>query len=490
MRMGFFRILPYFLCISALNQALYANEGSGWLESSVSDVQKAAEAKDAYAQGYLALIYAHGDKGVDVSFENAKRWALLSSQADHWLGHFALGYLARFPSDGSDNARNVGRFYLKAFQDPDGKMIKAAATGDPVASYALAEIFTSDEVRPSLVPDLDLAARHYSVSSSAGYGPAMVEFSLLKTHAVGDVGFSKDLAGGISLLEEASRSNLPSAHHYLGRAYFKGLGVKSDMKMALVHFQAAADRGYATSQLTVADFYAYGVAGPPKVDLALRYARLAMGQQEKKALEKIAEYEALLAGSEAGNGSDISAAIPRIPSPSEMTPPPPAPPSPGRTFPSPPVEPTLTPSLPSPYAPSVPPPPTVSPLTPPTSPPPTPPTPTPVSPLTPPAPISPPPLAPAPVPSGGSSVESRELAKKHYFGREAPQDYGKSLSLFTESANGGDAEAARYLGIMYLRGKGVPKDNSKALEWFTLASDRGDALAGKNVQMLKSILGN
>ena len=80
------------------------------------------------------------------------------------------------------------------------------------------------------------------------------------------------------------------------------------------------------------------------------------------------------------------------------------------------------------------------------------------------------------------------MAKKHYFGRGSVPDYGKSLSLFTQSANARDAEAARYLGIMYLRGKGVPKDNAKALEWFTLASDRGDALAGKNVQMLKSLL--
>ena len=467
MRMGFFRVLPYFLCIFALNQAIYANEGSKWLESSVLAVQKAAEAKDSYAQGFLALIYAHGDKGVDVSFENAKSWAVLSSQADHWLGHFAMGYLARFPSDGLDNARNVGRYYLKAFQDPDGKMIKAAAIGDPIASYALAEIFTSDEVRPSLVPELDLAARYYSVSSNAGYGPAMVEFSLLKTHAVGDIGFNKDLAGGISLLEEASRANLPSAHHYLGRAYFKGLGVKSDLKLALVHFQAAADRGYAISQLLVADFYAYGVVGPPKVDLALRYARLAMDQQEKKALEKIAEYEALRAGS----GAPVTAALPRVPSPTGTTPPPPPPPSPGRTLPVAPVEPSLAPDLPSPYAPSVPPPPTVTPLAPP------PPIPT----------VS---VPPPPSPSTGTPEQIRDLAKKYYWGREAPQDLSKALRFFTESANAGDGEAARYLGIMHLRGKGVPKDNAKALEWFTLATRLGDPIAQKNVQMLRSILGN
>ena len=114
--MGFFRYLPYFLCIFALNQALYANEGAKWLRSSFADVQKAADAKDPYAQGFLSLVYAHGDKGMDVSFENAKGWAVLSSQSDHWLGHFAMGYLARFPSDGVDNAQNVGRHYLKSFQ--------------------------------------------------------------------------------------------------------------------------------------------------------------------------------------------------------------------------------------------------------------------------------------------------------------------------------------------------------------------------------------
>jgi len=481
MRMGFFRFLPYFLCIFALNQALYANEGAKWLRSSFADVQKAADAKDPYAQGFLSLVYAHGDKGMDVSFENAKGWAVLSSQSDHWLGHFAMGYLARFPSDGVDNARNVGRHYLKSFQDPDGKMIKAAATGDPIASFALAEIFTSDEVRPALVPDLDLAARHYSFSSNAGYGPAMVQFSLLKTHAVGDVGVSKDLAGGISLLQEASASDLPAAHHYLGRAYFKGLGVKTDLPQALIHFKAAADHGYAISQLTVADFYAYGVAGPPKVDLALRYARLAMGQMEKEALEKITEYEGILAAGKGDDGS-VTGALPRVPDPIETVPPPPAPPSPGRPMPPSSLEPVLSPALPSPYSPAVPAPGVA--LNPPA------PVATPSLPTPPPLPTSPPAPSSLPLPSLGSSDELRELAKNHYFGRKSAPDYAKSFALFTQSANSGDAEAARYLGIMYLRGKGVPKDNAKALEWFSLASDRGDTLAAKNVRMLKSVLGN
>ena len=263
----------------------------------LKDLQAAAEARDSYAQAFLALVYAHGDKGADISISNASKWAALSSQANHWLGHFALGFLARFRADGLEEA-GVGRYYLKSFRDRDGRMIKAAASADPVASYALAEIFTSDEVRPFLEPDLELAAEHYSIASRAGYGPASVEFALIKAHVVGndEFGIIKDLPGGIALLQEAARSDIPSANHYLGRFYYQGIGVTPDPKMALVHYQAAADRGHAISQLTVADFHAYGEAGPVKIDLALRYARLAMDQMEAQALEKITAYEELLAG--------------------------------------------------------------------------------------------------------------------------------------------------------------------------------------------------
>ena len=66
----------------------------------LKDLQAAAEARDSYAQAFLALVYAHGDKGADISISNASKWAALSSQANHWLGHFALGFLARFRADG------------------------------------------------------------------------------------------------------------------------------------------------------------------------------------------------------------------------------------------------------------------------------------------------------------------------------------------------------------------------------------------------------
>ena len=78
-----------------------------------------------------------------------------------------------------------------------------------------------------------------------------------------------------------------------GVVILRGIGVEADNQMAFVHFQAAADKGKSLSQLLVADFYAYGVSGPAKLDLAFRYARLASVQEEEKALLKIQEYENL-----------------------------------------------------------------------------------------------------------------------------------------------------------------------------------------------------
>ena len=73
---------------------------------------------------------------------------------------------------------------MKCFQDRDGTLIKLSARKDPVASYVLGEIFTSDELRPLVLPDLKLAFRHYEISSEAGYAPSAVQLALFKIHSL------------------------------------------------------------------------------------------------------------------------------------------------------------------------------------------------------------------------------------------------------------------------------------------------------------------
>ena len=481
-------ITKFLLAFFLLHWPVYlnGNEGRKWIEEDLKPLERSAQEGDSYAQGFLALCYVHGDKGLDISFDKASYWANLSMETNHWLGLFTMGYLNRFPPIGP-NPQRVGSLYTKVFSDPDGTLVKNVAANDPVASYVLAEIFTAEEVEPELSPDLRFAAKHYASSSSSGYAPATVQHALLKLHANAiegqNIDIGKDLAGGVSLLKEVAGKKLPSGHHFLGRCYFKGIGVNEDYEMALVHFQAAADRGYTTAQLIVAHFYAYGLTGPAKIDLALRYANLALLQDRVKASEKIAEYEQLLADQASGKERPIMRQpLNTVPSPtaSSIMEPPPLPPEPTAVNIQP-RDPVFKPTvnrLPSIYenigSTEPPPPPDI-----------------PSSPQTGLSPEEIPPPAPNRLlPSGTSNSNADlEMAKKHYFGLGAPIDIDRAYSLFSRSANRGNPESARYLGIMYLRGKGVQKDTNKALEWFTRAAQGGDELAKKNLKTLQ-ILGN
>ena len=129
--------------------------------------------------------------------------------------------LARFVPYGPDSQK-VRAHYLKAFQDPDGEMIRAASKGDPLAAYALAEIFTSDEVRPELVPDLKMAAAYYEIASQKGYDPASVQLALFKLHTIADpgLGIEKNLKMGIELLSNAAKRNLLGCSSLFGALLF------------------------------------------------------------------------------------------------------------------------------------------------------------------------------------------------------------------------------------------------------------------------------
>lgn len=453
-----------------------ANEGIKWMDADLKSLESSAQEGDSYAQAFLALCYIHGDKGLNISFDKASYWANLSTETDHWLGLFTVGYLHRFSPLGP-NSDKVASFYTKAFKDTDGTLIKNASAGDPVASYVIAEIFTAEEVEPDLSPDLQFAAKHYASSSSNGYGPASVQHALLKLHAnaIGDqnLDIGRDLTGGISILKEVVEKQLPAGNHFLGRCYFKGIGVLEDYKMALVHFQAAADRGYTTSQLIVAHFYAYGLTGPAKIDLALRYAKLALLQEAENASEKVAEYEELLANQLSGNlQSSAGKSYDSVPSPANPSisePPPFLPPDPSVIS----FKPTAN-RLPSVYEntkaseqPLLPTPPTL-----------------------PASSFSTSPSRQTFTPLGrktGNSNNDLEMAKKHYYGRGANLDLSRAYELFYQSANRGNPESARYLGIMHLRGKGVGKDTQKALEWFSRAAQGGDEIAKKNLKSLQII---
>ena len=93
------------------------------MDSDLRKLEQSAQEGDSYAQAFLALCYIHGDKGLDISFDKASYWANLSTETNHWLGLFTMGYLHRFSPLGP-NPEKVGRFYKQVFSDPDGTLVK------------------------------------------------------------------------------------------------------------------------------------------------------------------------------------------------------------------------------------------------------------------------------------------------------------------------------------------------------------------------------
>ncbi len=466
-------LAPIFFFSWGLNLSFGAT-GVELSKASSAALRQLAESGDAYAQAALAIALANGDKGFPISIIEAEKWARQSASQKHPIGYFAMGYLSQNPMLEADSA-TPGKYFLAAFGDRKGELVRTALSGDPIACYALGMILTSDELRPRMIPDLELAARHHQVAINAGYMPSVLQLGILKVEGMLA---AKDMERGLALVRQAVSINLPGAHNYMGVFYSNGKAVPKDLGTALVHFRKAADLGHGSSMILTSHFYAGGLATPVDLDLASIYARRAAAVKEPGAADKILEIQAL------GESGALVATSSDVPEPVETgVPPPPPPPRSSGNFPPSPLPlpsapgpgvttttPTYIPRAPSPaettFVPVAPPPPT---------------TPTP----TPPAP-SPTPSFPDPLST--SAAESCELAKRHYSGIGIPVDYTAARSNFVIAANGGDVEAARYLGIIYLRGKGVAKDRVEAAKWLRMAAAGGDVMAKRNLELLEQLL--
>ena len=471
-------LAPIFFVSWGLNFS-FGTTGVELSKASSAELRQLAESGDAYAQAALAIALANGDRGFPISIIEAEKWARQSASQKHPIGYFAMGYLSQNPILEADSA-TPGKYFLAAFGERKGELVRTALSGDPIACYALGMILTSDELRPRMIPDLELAASHHQVAVNADYMPSVLQLGIMKIEGMLA---AKDMEGGLTLVRQAVSMNLPGAHYFMGVVNLKGSGIPEDRGTALVHFRKAADLGHGTSMMITSHLYAKGTATPVDLDLASVYARLAAAVKEPGAEEKILEIQALAdSGAMVATSSDV-------PEPVETgVPPPPPPPSSSGIIP--PTPPSL-PSSPSPdpttstptYIPRAPnpaettfvpvaPPPASSPLTIPTPPPPTTFTPTPSF----------------PAPSSTSAADTRELAKRHYSGIGVPVDYIAARSNFVTAANAGDVEAARYLGIIYLRGKGVAKDRVEAAKWLRMAAAGGDVMAKRNLELLEQLL--
>lgn len=437
-------------------------QGSPVVNMNFESIKSRAEANDPYYQAALALIYRNGEKGQSISIDQFRNWAEKSSAQIHPLGFFAMGFLGKSEND----HEKTKRFYRRAFGPGEGKLIKMAAEGDALASYALGQIILSNALDPDFKQDIGLAVRHFQIAAGLGHEPSRAQYAMFRLK--GEGGVLKNEPEGFAILLKASEHDLPNAHYYLGRAYFEGLGVEKNDGQALVHMVEAAELNHGMAQLVTANFYANGVATAINWELAAKYAGNAAAMGIPKAAERFKEYELKRLENASNPGqSEISV---NVPSPEN----------------------TLTPEE------------RVGRVV-------TPPDPSIVQ-----SPIS---TTPAVVPNVGKealtnaryalrlrhdvkvavaqyrlAAESgeidaqRELAELYYEGSFVDRDYHSAIKWFRQAADAGDAASQRYLGAMYFIGKGLAKDKKEAAKWLRLAAAQGDALAQDQLKMVERLI--
>ena len=86
------RYTTYFLPILFFYQALIGEKGSTLIDQDLESLEQSAEKGNPYAEGFLALCYLHGDKGLNISHSDAQYFAKKSANQGHWLGEFVLGF--------------------------------------------------------------------------------------------------------------------------------------------------------------------------------------------------------------------------------------------------------------------------------------------------------------------------------------------------------------------------------------------------------------
>ncbi|KAG0269037.1 hypothetical protein DFQ27_004969 [Actinomortierella ambigua] len=237
-------------------------EAASWL-------RKAADQGDGMAQNDLGWMYASGH-GVKKNDTEAVKWFTKAAVQDHAEAQMSLGHMCT-------KGRGIARSETAAFQwfRLAGRLGHADAQNSVGWRYDLGEGVAQDDVK---------ALEWYNLSVAEGNGYAM--FNAASFYELG-LGTKRDVMRALQLFQQAADNEEPNAqfhvqfiqwltapgrqppktaeeavamyrkgvdegftaaHHNLGRAYERGLGVRMDMSMAMAWYATAAGQGHGDSK--------------------------------------------------------------------------------------------------------------------------------------------------------------------------------------------------------------------------------------------------
>lgn len=143
---------------------------------------------------------------------------------------------------------------------------KAAERGDAVAQYKVAVAFSTGA---GVKKDDDLAVAWLLKSAEQGYPEAQNDVGVM--YADGSGGFPEDDGKALILYKKAAESGSANAQFNLATMYFNGRGVEADPKMAAAWYQKAANQDHPGALSNLGYLHLAGVGVLKSEQMALLY---------------------------------------------------------------------------------------------------------------------------------------------------------------------------------------------------------------------------
>lgn len=277
-------------------------------------IQRAADAGSSEGQHRLALVFANGEAGVPRNDSRAAELFEKAAEKGHRRAQLNLGTLYF-------RGRGVPRDLIQA----RAWLEKAAADGDPYATYALGRAMSesappaaadpvraADLFRRAAEKGHMLAALRYGMALSEGAGvkkdTIAAERWLLQARengvpeaalALGDMAVrtpttrdkaanDRILKSALSWYDAAAHAGVPSGQFKLANAYLAGSGVPRDPAQAQIWYRRAAQQGLPEAQQALGVMLLTGTAGTTDPVEAFKWLFLAEsgGHPEARAVRE------------------------------------------------------------------------------------------------------------------------------------------------------------------------------------------------------------
>lgn len=204
-----------------------------------------AEAGDKAAQTLLAEIYSRG-LGVPKNALEAKKWYRLAAAQGVPEAEFRYGLTLL--AEGGEEARAEGRLFME----------KAAASGNALASFNLAQLILSERLGGA---GREAAFPHFMDAAKKGIPDA--QYAVAQYYAQGVAPVGEDLETAAFWLSGAAAQNFDTAQLEYGQMLLSGVGVERNLEQGYSWISRAAQAGNVVARAELAKLYWGGIGVAP-----------------------------------------------------------------------------------------------------------------------------------------------------------------------------------------------------------------------------------